>query len=398
MICSLMLAATLAADYRLLKRAPDGAEVHLIASSARTAMVLVTFDVPTREDRTLTTRALQTLLYGNRAWPPDWRATLAANRATVGGVTVADGAQVWLECPADSLPRLAPGFLSAVLRAKLAPAPVVEDPAGPWADPPAPSVAEALLEALRPKLFPEEGPASSAKWLPESVVEHGEKYFVPANATITIAGGGNTGPVEAAVKAYRGGAKAKHTVRPPAADVRLRPRSPLAFHVIGSLFPTLSDADKAALATYRELAADALLFGLRERGMAYTLEVRLLLRPSLSALLTLIPAFDEPGSEIEALVADLLRPILHGDSSEEALARARERTAAALTDLPEDPAALLRALRQGAVEPAWFSGDFIERVRALTASDFNARVGALLVNDRRRFYVRFGPEKSERSP
>ncbi len=389
----LVAAAVLAVEYRGVPTQAGGPEVHLIGTKARTAFVLVSFDVPTREDTTLTSHALRTLLYSNLSWPSGWRANVDAVGASVGGVSSADSAHIWLLCPSDELSSLAPAFLRAVLKSRPVGAPVVEDTTGPWRPAIAPSEAEAILDFLRPKLFGE--PLGGAvRWQASSVEEHALKYFVPANARIVVAGGGNLGAVASATRGLVGGAKAKHVIRPPAQNVRWSTWAPVDLHVVGTLFGGLSQRDAVTLVLYRELAADALIWALRDRGFAYAIDARLLVRPSMTTLLLLVPAFDESGAEVETLLSDLLRGLYGRVVTEPMLASARRRVGARLQLIAEQPEQLLAELRQGAVDPGWYSPDVLKLVGEFPLDEYQQRSDSMLVNDRRRFAFRFGPKEA----
>lgn len=213
-----------------------------------------------------------------------------------------------------------------------------------------------------------------------AVRAHAARYFVPANATIVVAGA-FPARLGAALAAPSGG---KRRTYPPlreslAGDYKLA--SYIELHLLAYPVALSGTREAAAAHVARALIGDRVQRAFRRRGVAYTSLTSIVRRPWLDFLLIVLPIRTDPAVPVaEYLKAEVDR--VRAEPLGEDLNTAQSEALAWLSSLDHTPELLAATLSASGGDTTWIGRDVRTAISTLTEAELTSTLGPALARER----------------
>lgn len=219
----------------------------------------------------------------------------------------------------------------------------------------------------------------------DEVRAHVERFFVPARAQVVVAGAFDRREVLPLLRRFRGGAPAR-LERLELDHGHVRRGSPRELHLLAFPLRLAGAREAAAARLLAALIEDALWRELREKGFAYSFEVKVIRSPWLDALAVLVPAHASDERDLGATLQAILESIRTGGFTDPQLEQARAAAEVELAAADADPERLASALASGGT--AWHGPAVSEALAALDRGGLLAPARGWL---ERSLYLYMGP-------
>jgi hypothetical protein len=253
------------------------------------------------------------------------------------------------------------------------------------------SEAEVIMQLLEPLLVAEGAAPQRGKlmWHPlERVNAHLAEFFTPANADI-IAIGVDEASLRQILARASGGTRRVFPSRQLSNDVRREIPASMDRHIYGYPLPHLDATSAAGVRMLSRELYESLTTDLRDRGVAYSVDVELTLSSWFEGVLIDIPTFDVSGLDLVPYLDGLISRVVHHKTSPEEVAQLVAWAQRDDRRAMEDPAWLASALVSGVRKVEWQSPAYRDALAAMTPEALAACASRLFSNERKRFYVRF---------
>ncbi len=258
--------------------------------------------------------------------------------------------------------------------------------------------AEFLVQLLEPLVLEGTNPVPfRPTWVQfQRMKAYLNEFMVPANATVTIVGGFDPAALLPTLTRYSGGTRRIIRRATTRNDVNRLIPAERSLHIIGYPLPELSAEQVAAVRIIDAMLYESLTIGLRDRGLAYSISVNPDLTEWFNGVLLIVPAFDIYGSDLEPFLVERIGAVVHQRLTPETLQRFKEGVQLEDSLARQQPALFVDRLAGSSVSAQWLSPAYVKALETLTPEQVSQASSALFVNERRRFYVKFGPTAATR--
>jgi hypothetical protein len=371
-------------------------ELVLIQTDAPTVSMLIAFGAGYADDGSATgviAQAQTALTHANSAFPlQQWLETAFAGGASLTTSLDPRQANFVLSAPQEEFTALAKPLVAALLSPRLSARAfaALKDRAAPEG-----SLArdtQMLMHDIEPLVLEGGAPRFAGKpaWRNfEEVEEQRRAHFTPANATIVVVGGFEPTKLRALFRAS-GGTRREYRRMTTRLGTHARVRSRVKLHLIGYPLPQLSAVEAAAVRVIERRLSAGLTRGLRENGVAYSVDVTPNLTPWFDGLLLVVPTFDESGLSLEQYLTGLVSSTLHRDLSREELGDLVLSVKLEDDFATRSPASFVQKLTTGQAIARWLSPEYRTALDSLQPEQVERAASVLFRDDRKRFHIEFG--------
>jgi predicted Zn-dependent peptidase len=214
----------------------------------------------------------------------------------------------------------------------------------------------------------------------EEVADHVRRNFTPAAAEVVVAGALDRKLMIRLFRSFHGGEAA----RGPRVELELpstaRIEAEREVHVLAYPILLARPRDAAAARLAAALLDDALWHEVREAGLGYSFEVRIVRSTWLDAVVLVVPAEAGDHADLGGLLRGVVERARVGRFTDEELDHARAVALAALAREDADPAALSAALASGGT--AWHGAEVASALGTLDRAGLLATAGRWLDGSR----------------
>lgn len=371
-------------------------ELVLIQTDAPTVSMLIAFGAGYADDGAatgVTAQAQTALTHANSAFPLQrWLETAFADGASLTTSLDPRQANFVLSAPRDAFTALAKPLVAALLspRPNAQAFSALKGRAAPEGS--LVRDTQMLMHDIEPLVL--QGGAQrfvgKAVWRNfEEVQEQVRAHFTPANATIVVVGGFEPMELRGLFRAARG-TRREYRRMTTLSRAHARVRSQVKLHLIGYPLPQLSAVEAAAVRVLERRLYIGLTRGLRENGVAYSVDVTPNLTPWFNGLLLVVPTFDESGLSLEPYITDLVSSTLHRDLSSDELGELIQSVKLEDDFATRSPASFVQKLTTGQAIAQWLSPEYRTALDSLQPEQVARAASVLLLDDRKRFHIEFG--------